>query len=125
MAAPVLLVHDDIAAIAAVRRLLAREGYEVVLATSAADAVSAFGYDPTEAAVNEVFEQTHREMEAEAIADLDSTLGYAPTAEFETHPYEGESAVTTEMPAVVAEPGIDDELERLEEEVRAEAARRR
>lgn len=44
MGAPVLLVHDDIAAIAAVRRLLAREGYEVVLATSAADAVIAFGH---------------------------------------------------------------------------------
>ncbi|MFZ5470238.1 MAG: DUF4388 domain-containing protein [Myxococcota bacterium] len=44
MAAPILLVHDDIAAIAALRRLLAREGHEVVLATSAADAVIAFGH---------------------------------------------------------------------------------
>src|SRR5579863_4499258 len=44
MAAPVLLVHDDISAIASVRRLLAREGYEVVLATSAADALIAFGH---------------------------------------------------------------------------------
>ena len=44
MAAPVLLVHDDIAVIAAVRRLLSREGYEVILATSAADALIAFGH---------------------------------------------------------------------------------
>src|SRR5882672_9800101 len=44
MAGPVLLVHDDIATIAAVRRLLAREGHEVLLATSAADAVIAFGH---------------------------------------------------------------------------------
>ncbi len=36
MAAPVLLVHDDIATIAAVRRLLTREGHEVILATSVA-----------------------------------------------------------------------------------------
>jgi CheY-like chemotaxis protein len=44
MAAPVLLVHDDIATIASVRRLLAREGYEVILATSAADALIGFGH---------------------------------------------------------------------------------
>src|SRR5437868_7001712 len=44
MAAPVLLVHDDLQTIAALRRILAREGYEVVLATSAADAVIAFGH---------------------------------------------------------------------------------
>src|SRR5215218_8577534 len=44
MAAPVLLVHDDIAIIAAVRRLLAREGHEVILATSAADALIAYGH---------------------------------------------------------------------------------
>lgn len=44
MAAPVLLVHDDLQVIAALKRLLAREGYEVVLATSAADAVIAFGH---------------------------------------------------------------------------------
>src|SRR3954471_16693412 len=44
MAAPVLLVHDDLHVIATLRRLLAREGYEVVLATSAADAVIAFGH---------------------------------------------------------------------------------
>ncbi len=44
MAAPVLLVHDDIATIAAVRRLLSREGYEIILATSAADALIAFGH---------------------------------------------------------------------------------
>ncbi len=44
MAGPVLLVHDDIATIAAIRRLLAREGYEIVLATSAADAVIGFGH---------------------------------------------------------------------------------
>jgi hypothetical protein len=44
MASPVLLVHDDIATIASVRRLLAREGYEVILATSAADALIAFGH---------------------------------------------------------------------------------
>jgi hypothetical protein len=44
MGAPVLLVHDDIATIAAVRRLLTREGYEVILATSAADALIGFGH---------------------------------------------------------------------------------
>ncbi len=44
MAAPVLLVHDDLATIASVRRLLAREGFEVILATSAADALIAFGH---------------------------------------------------------------------------------
>ncbi len=44
MAESVLLVHDDIAVIASVRRLLAREGYEVILATSVADALIAFGH---------------------------------------------------------------------------------
>jgi hypothetical protein len=44
MADPVLLVHDDIATIATVRRLLAREGYEVILATSVADALIGFGH---------------------------------------------------------------------------------
>src|SRR5262245_20517375 len=44
MAAPILLVHDDLQAIAALKRLLAREGYEVVLATPAADAIIAFGH---------------------------------------------------------------------------------
>lgn len=43
MAAPVLLVHDDLEVIAQLKRILAREGYELVLATSAADAVIAFG----------------------------------------------------------------------------------
>ena len=42
MAAPVLLVHDDIATIATARRLLRRAGHEVILATSVADAVTAF-----------------------------------------------------------------------------------
>src|SRR5512139_1363366 len=42
--AAVLLVHDDIATIAAVRRVLSRAGHEVLLATSAADAVIAFGH---------------------------------------------------------------------------------
>jgi CheY-like chemotaxis protein len=44
MAAPVLLVHDDIATIATVKRLLSREGHEVILATSVADALIAFGH---------------------------------------------------------------------------------
>src|SRR5215217_7364308 len=44
MGAPVLLVHDDIATIAAVRRLLTRDGHEVILATSAADALIAYGH---------------------------------------------------------------------------------
>jgi CheY-like chemotaxis protein len=43
MQTPVLLVHDDVSQIAAVRRLLVNEGCEVTLATSAADAVLAFG----------------------------------------------------------------------------------
>jgi hypothetical protein len=43
-APPILLVADDLSTIAAVKRVLAREGYEVVLATSAADAVIGFGY---------------------------------------------------------------------------------
>ncbi|MDQ3262505.1 MAG: hypothetical protein M3Y59_02420 [Myxococcota bacterium] len=44
MSGPVLLVHDDIGTIAAVRRVLTRAGHEVVLATSAADAMIAFGH---------------------------------------------------------------------------------
>src|SRR5690242_17069702 len=44
MAESVLLVHDDIATIATVRRLLTREGHEVILATSVADALTAFGH---------------------------------------------------------------------------------
>jgi|GEM_PF-1754602 len=44
MAGDVLLVHDDVAAIAAIRRLLTRQGHEVVLATSVADALIAFGH---------------------------------------------------------------------------------
>src|ERR687888_2502608 len=44
MTAPVLLVHDDIALIASVRRLLTRVGHEVILATSVGDAVVAFGH---------------------------------------------------------------------------------
>lgn len=43
-APPVLLVADDLALIASVKRVLAREGYEVILATSAADAVIAWGH---------------------------------------------------------------------------------
>jgi CheY-like chemotaxis protein len=43
MQTPVLLVHDDVSQIAAVRRLLVNEGCVVTLATSAADAVLAFG----------------------------------------------------------------------------------
>lgn len=44
MAQPVLLVADDLATIAAVKRALAKEGYEIILATSAADAVIAWGH---------------------------------------------------------------------------------
>jgi hypothetical protein len=44
MPAPLLLVDDDLATIAQVKRLLGREGYEVVLATNAADAVIAWGH---------------------------------------------------------------------------------
>jgi len=44
MASPVLLVADDLSTIAAVKRVLGREGYEVILATSAADAVIAWGH---------------------------------------------------------------------------------
>ncbi|MBL8918323.1 MAG: hypothetical protein JNJ54_05645 [Myxococcaceae bacterium] len=44
MAPPVLLVADDLSTIAAVKRALGREGYEVILATSAADAVIAWGH---------------------------------------------------------------------------------
>ena len=44
MASPVLLVADDLSTIAAVKRVLAREGYEVILATNAADAVIAWGH---------------------------------------------------------------------------------
>jgi hypothetical protein len=43
MAGPLLLVADDEETIAAIKRLLAREGYELVIATSAADAIIAFG----------------------------------------------------------------------------------
>lgn len=44
MAPPVLLVADDLSTIASVKRVLGREGYEVILATSAADAVIAWGH---------------------------------------------------------------------------------
>ncbi|MCI0569996.1 MAG: hypothetical protein L0Y66_04530 [Myxococcaceae bacterium] len=44
MHGPVLLVHDDIAQIAAVRRLLTRAGHEVALASSVSDALIACGY---------------------------------------------------------------------------------
>lgn len=44
MAPPVLLVADDLSIIASVKRVLGREGYEVILATSAADAVIAWGH---------------------------------------------------------------------------------
>src|SRR5436190_10653810 len=44
MTSPVLLVHDDIATIAAVRRVLGHAGYEVVLATTSADALISFGH---------------------------------------------------------------------------------
>ncbi len=43
-APPILLVADDLAVIAAVKRVLAREGYECVLASNTADAVIAFGH---------------------------------------------------------------------------------
>src|SRR4051812_36237633 len=46
MASTVLLIDDDISTIAAVRRLLSRQGHEVVLASSAADAAIAFGHNP-------------------------------------------------------------------------------
>lgn len=44
MPSPVLLVADDLSTIAAVKRVLAREGFEVVLATNAADALIAWGH---------------------------------------------------------------------------------
>ncbi|MCA2981981.1 MAG: DnaJ domain-containing protein [Myxococcaceae bacterium] len=44
MAPPILLVADDLSTIAAVKRALGREGYEVILATSAADAIIAWGH---------------------------------------------------------------------------------
>jgi CheY-like chemotaxis protein len=40
----ILLVADELGLIASVKRVLAREGYECVLATNAADAVIAFGH---------------------------------------------------------------------------------
>lgn len=43
MASPILLVADDLPLMAAVRRVLAREGYECLVATSVADAVIAWG----------------------------------------------------------------------------------
>lgn len=43
-APPILLVADDLSVIASVKRVLGREGYECVLATSAADAVIGFGH---------------------------------------------------------------------------------
>jgi hypothetical protein len=43
-APPVLLVADDLSVIASVKRVLAREGYECVLATNAADALIAWGH---------------------------------------------------------------------------------
>lgn len=43
-ATPILLVADDLALIASVKRVLVRHGYEVLLATSAADAVISWGH---------------------------------------------------------------------------------
>lgn len=43
-APPILLVADDLSVIASVKRVLAREGYECVLASNTADAVIAFGH---------------------------------------------------------------------------------
>src|SRR5215813_10153780 len=43
MGTPLLLVHDDPIIIDSVKQLLIREGCEVAVATSAADAVLAFG----------------------------------------------------------------------------------
>jgi CheY-like chemotaxis protein len=45
----ILLVHDDLAEIAAVRRALAAEGDEVLLATNASDALAALAADPPDA----------------------------------------------------------------------------
>jgi CheY-like chemotaxis protein len=45
----ILLVHDDLAEIAAVRRALAAEGDEVLLATNASDALAALAADPLDA----------------------------------------------------------------------------
>src|SRR5208283_3088499 len=42
MPPPLLLVHDDLATIASVRRVLTRAGHALHLATSTADALSAF-----------------------------------------------------------------------------------
>jgi hypothetical protein len=41
MTGPILLVHDDLSTLASVRRILSRQGHEVILATSVADAVTA------------------------------------------------------------------------------------
>ncbi len=43
MPGPVLLVHDDIAVIAPVKRVLQRQGFDTLLVTNAADAVITFG----------------------------------------------------------------------------------
>lgn len=43
MAGPVLLVHDDIAVVAAAKRVLSRNGIETLLVTNVADAVIMFG----------------------------------------------------------------------------------
>ncbi|MFN0063243.1 MAG: hypothetical protein ACKVPX_12125 [Myxococcaceae bacterium] len=45
MSATALLIHDDIATIAAAKRLLQRQGYDVVLATSVEDALIAYGHE--------------------------------------------------------------------------------
>jgi len=45
MGSPVLLVHDDLVTIATVRRLITRDGLDLVLATTASDAVVAYGQD--------------------------------------------------------------------------------
>ena len=44
MAGPVLLVHDNLVTIATVRRLMSREGLELILATTASDAVVSYGH---------------------------------------------------------------------------------
>ncbi|MBI3181769.1 MAG: DnaJ domain-containing protein [Myxococcales bacterium] len=169
MGAPVLLVHDDIATIAAVRRLLAREGHEVVLATSAADALIAFGhYLPSLIVLAPSVEQGRGQVVLEELAQHpdarlarvlllgESIPGFgAPVVPL---PLDGASFLrmveetmrassdadqwqVLELPRFaesVAAPPVeledwrataptpaDDELKRLEQEVLAEAARRR
>jgi hypothetical protein len=143
MAAFVLLVHDDIAVIAAVKRLLTRAGHEFLLATSVADATTTLetGY-PELILLAPAMQQG---AGAGFVADLRARPDLPPSRVVLLGlPIPGEKFPTVPMPldgaqfqetvreVLLGEPNLvagslapSDELDALEREVLAEAAKRR